>query len=118
MNLSTYLKQERGLGSALAAALGVSPVVVSQWANKRRPVPAEHCPGIERFTEAAVPCEVLRPDVDWAYLRGSDHPPARRIDTPEAAAAALAIEVGAPEAPPNEPEDPDAGRVAPAEETA
>ena len=45
-----------------------------------------------------------------------------RIDTPEAAAAALAIEVGAPEgAPegePDEAQDPDAGRVGPAEATA
>lgn len=32
------------------------------------------CIGIERESLGAVRCEDLRPDVDWAYLRGTDCP--------------------------------------------
>ena len=40
------------------------------------------CINIERESAGAVPCESLRPDVDWAYLRGTAPP------RPEAAHAA------------------------------
>ncbi|MFH1493764.1 MAG: Cro/Cl family transcriptional regulator [Pseudomonadota bacterium] len=30
------------------------------------------CINIERESHGTVPCECLRPDVDWAYLRGTD----------------------------------------------
>ncbi len=59
-----------GSQSALAKALGVAPQVVYNWV-KRKSIPAEHCPAIERATAGAVTCEDLRPDVDWAYLRGT-----------------------------------------------
>jgi len=39
---------------------------VSRW--KRERVPAEFCPDIEALTK--VRCEELRPDVNWAVLRG------------------------------------------------
>lgn len=39
--------------------------VVYQWTRAR--VPAEHCPDIEAL--CGVPCEELRPDVNWAVLR-------------------------------------------------
>lgn len=55
----------------LAAHLGVSPSAVSQWVHGRRPLPARHCPAIERLTGGQIRCEDLRPDVDWAYLRGT-----------------------------------------------
>lgn len=55
----------------LAKAIGAHPVLVSQWASGTRRVPAERCPAIERATGGAVRCEDLRPDVDWAYLRGT-----------------------------------------------
>ena len=54
----------------LAASIGVSPQVVTNWLARGR-VPAERCPAIERVTKGAVTCEALRPDVDWAYLRGT-----------------------------------------------
>ncbi len=38
------------------------------WCNEGRPVPDEHCPGIERLTDGRVPCEKLRPDVVWHRL--------------------------------------------------
>ena len=72
MNLRTYIDQQRGQASALGRAIGVTPVLISQWANGHRPVPAERCPAIEKATSGEVTCEELRPDVDWAYLRGTN----------------------------------------------
>ncbi len=74
MDLKTYLEtsQNRGAGLALARAVGVSPVIISQWKTGVRQVAAERCPAIERATAGAVRCEDLRPDVDWAYLRSTD----------------------------------------------
>lgn len=39
---------------------------ISRW--KREQVPAAYCPDIEALT--GVPCEELRPDVNWSVLRG------------------------------------------------
>lgn len=64
-----------GSQAALSRAIGVSPPTISQWISGARPVPAERCPEIERATSGAVRCEDLRPDVDWAYLRGTDYQP-------------------------------------------
>lgn len=55
----------------MARLLGVTPSTVNQWTTGYRPVPAERCPEIEKLTQGAVRCEELRPDVDWAYLRGT-----------------------------------------------
>ena len=55
--------------SALSELLGESPQTVSNW--RSRQVPADRCPSIERATHGAVRCEELRPDVYWAYLRGT-----------------------------------------------
>lgn len=60
-----------GSQAALALALGVTAPTVNQWVIGKRPIPAGRCPGIERATIGAVRCESLRPDVDWAYLRGT-----------------------------------------------
>lgn len=70
MKLETYL-EKRGAGAAIARHLGVKQVMVSQWRYGIKQVPAERCPAIERATGGAVTCEELRPDVDWAYLRGT-----------------------------------------------
>lgn len=52
--------------SAMARELGLSGhQVVYQW--KLNQIPAEHCPNIE--AKWGVPCEELRPDVNWAVLR-------------------------------------------------
>ncbi|WP_308445851.1 YdaS family helix-turn-helix protein [Chitiniphilus purpureus] len=71
MDLKTYLLAAKGRGAALAAALGVNQVLISTWAHGKRPVPAGRCPAIERATDGQVRCEELRPDIDWAYLRGT-----------------------------------------------
>jgi DNA-binding transcriptional regulator YdaS (Cro superfamily) len=48
---------------------GLSRMTVCLWSKPGRRVPAEYCPDIERLT--GVPCEELRPDVNWGYLRGT-----------------------------------------------
>jgi len=63
--------QSAGSMKALADALGVTKAAVFQWKFPGRRVPAQHCPTIERLTRGSVRCEELRPDVDWAYLRGA-----------------------------------------------
>ena len=60
----------------MARALCVKTPTVNQWVHGIRQVPAERCPAIERITAGAVRCEDLRPDVDWAYLRGTGCPSA------------------------------------------
>lgn len=65
--------QIAGSQAALAAALSISPQVVSNW-HRRGNVPADYCPAIERATNGAVRCEDLRPDVEWAYIRSTDCP--------------------------------------------
>lgn len=69
MDLKTYVAGERGRAASLASALGISPVMVSQWVSGLKKVPAERCPAIERATGGAVLCEELRPDVEWQVLR-------------------------------------------------
>jgi DNA-binding transcriptional regulator YdaS (Cro superfamily) len=79
MDLKTYLsEQPRGAAALLAEKIGVNRVLVSQWAAKEspRPIPARHCPAIEKATDGAVRCEELRPDVDWNVLRGKKRKPA------------------------------------------
>lgn len=78
MDLNTYLKKHEP-AILFAARLKIAPALISQWRNGVRPIPAERCPAIERATAGAVTCEDLRPDVDWAVLRGSarsEHSPA------------------------------------------
>lgn len=73
-------------GQALMARyLGVSPPTINQWVSGVRPIPAERCLEIEKITEGAVTCEELRPDVDWAYLRGTtSHLIGLKLTTPAA----------------------------------
>lgn len=54
--------RKAGSQAALAAALGVKPPSVVCWINAQR-VPEDRCPEIERLF--GVPCERLRPDIDW-----------------------------------------------------
>lgn len=70
MNLSQYIATGKDTQSSLAAKLGMkNSVLVNQWVNGVRQVPAERCPAIERATGGAVRCEDLRPDVEWGVLR-------------------------------------------------
>lgn len=72
IDLKTYFSQRDLSQSEFAKALGVPPALISQWKTGDRQVPAERCPDIERLTDGLVRCEDLRPDVDCAYLRGTE----------------------------------------------
>jgi len=63
MKLIEYVK-DRGSQRGLADKIGITPVLISQWANKLRPVPPERCVEIERATGGQVARKDLRPD-DW-----------------------------------------------------
>ena len=63
MKLIEYVKG-RGSQRNLADKIGITPVLISQWANALRPVPPERCVEIERVTEGEVSRKDLRPD-DW-----------------------------------------------------
>lgn len=50
----------------------VTQANVWSWLDSKNPdlmPPTDFCPGIEKVT--GVPCERLRPDIDWAVLRGA-----------------------------------------------
>ena len=51
----------------LGREIGVSPVLISQWANGDRPVPVERCVAIERATKGVVTRRDLRPS-DWLQI--------------------------------------------------
>ena len=75
MNLRDYLKTaERGSAADIARAVGVHPVMVSQWASGLKPVPPERCPGLERATSGAVTCEEQRPDAAWHRVPDAEWP--------------------------------------------
>ncbi|RUR69047.1 Cro/Cl family transcriptional regulator [Variovorax guangxiensis] len=59
-----------GVG-VLASRIGVAASAPNMW-KKRRSVPAEHCPAIER--ETGVRCERLRACVPWDVLRMQSQP--------------------------------------------
>jgi DNA-binding transcriptional regulator YdaS (Cro superfamily) len=55
----------REFGQAdLARAIGADPAQVHHWLNDLRPVPAIHCPAIERALSGKATRKDLRPD-DW-----------------------------------------------------
>jgi DNA-binding transcriptional regulator YdaS (Cro superfamily) len=60
-----------GSQAELARRLGVSPPFVSQLLSGERPIPLQHAISIEKETAGAVTVETLRPDIDWAVIRGA-----------------------------------------------
>ena len=64
MNLKSWCEQKRGRAVALAECIGVSQAFMSDMVNGIKPIPAEHCKAIERFTAGAVGCVEMRP-LDW-----------------------------------------------------
>ena len=67
MKLSDYIRAERGNGTSLAAALGISPSYLSQLAAADANVSPARCVEIERATDGKVTRRDLRPD-DWAAI--------------------------------------------------
>lgn len=66
MKLLDYVKT-RATQRELAAKLGITPVLINQWANGKRPIPPERCVEIERATNGEVTRPELRPD-DWERI--------------------------------------------------
>lgn len=71
MNISDYLKESNQTQMEFARLLGVSQGTVGYWLHNKPPT-TERAIQIEKVTGGKVRCEDLRPDVDWAYLRGTD----------------------------------------------
>lgn len=71
MTLSDYLKESGLTQMSFARQLGVAQGTVAFWLHNKPPT-IERCIQIEKLTAGQVRCEELRPDVDWAYLRGGD----------------------------------------------
>lgn len=49
--------------SAVARMVGCKPPSVMEW--RKRGIPADRCPTIERASLGKVACEQLRPDIAW-----------------------------------------------------
>lgn len=96
MKLSEWLELERGRAVLLAAAMGISPVLISQWASEKRTPPFGRCVSIERLTLGGVTRRDLRPNDFgdmWPELvptqvmeDGVSHANKCAVDTPEKSA--------------------------------
>lgn len=64
-----------GTPSTMAAAMGgkIKRQHVEYWISCGR-VPSEHSPQVERLTDGAVPCELLRPDLLWHRVKDKAWP--------------------------------------------
>lgn len=51
-------------------AVGASERYLRKAVSKRQRMGAELCIAIDKASGGTVTCEDVRPDVDWAYLRG------------------------------------------------
>lgn len=69
MELISYIKADRGNATKLADSLGIQLSYLSQLASGYRTVTPFRALLIEQFTNGAVRCEDLRPDVNWSVLR-------------------------------------------------
>lgn len=69
--LDRAIERMGGIGK-FAAHFGITYQAVQAWRKEGRKhaTPAEYCPTIERLS--GVPCEELRPDVDWSVLRAPE----------------------------------------------
>lgn len=66
MNLLEYVKT-KSTQLELAAKLAITPVLINQWANRKRSIPAGRCVEIERATNGEVTRRDLRPE-DWQKI--------------------------------------------------
>ena len=72
MNLLDYMKPfNKAELDAFAEACDTSTGQLKQIAYGHRRAGAALAISIDRHSGGKVPCEVLRPDIDWGYLRGS-----------------------------------------------
>lgn len=80
MDIAGYLKASGLTQVEFANKLGVTQSTVGFWLHNKPPT-IERAIQIEKLTNGAVRCEDLRPDVDWAYLRGTNCPADQRDPT-------------------------------------
>jgi hypothetical protein len=79
-DLRAYLGNAgRGAGTAIARALGVHPVMVSQWATGTNPISEDRAPDLERATGFRVRCETSCPDAVWVRVPDPDWPGGRPL---------------------------------------
>ena len=72
MNLLDYLKSlTNEQQAAFAAQCQTSAGQLKQVAYGHRRASAALAINVERASDGVVRCEDLRPDIDWAYLRGT-----------------------------------------------
>ena len=85
--------EQLGGPSAVSRLVNCKPPSVIEW--RKRGIPPERCPAIERATQGAHTVEALRPDVAWARIPDPTWPhPAGRpvIDVARPAPTAAAVE--------------------------
>jgi len=72
MNLREYIKPlKKSERERFASRCGTSLGQIKQVAYGHRRASPSLSVSIERESGGAVSCEEMRPDIDWAYLRGS-----------------------------------------------
>ncbi|MCV4285066.1 transcriptional regulator [Pseudomonas capsici] len=72
MNLHEFLKSLEGEAVPdFASSCGTSVGQLKQIAYGNRRPSASLSINVERESKGQVTCEELRPDIDWAYLRGT-----------------------------------------------
>jgi DNA-binding transcriptional regulator YdaS (Cro superfamily) len=54
-----------------STACGTTERYLRKAISAKQPLGAQLCINIDRESRGAVRCEDLRPDIDWAYLRGT-----------------------------------------------
>ena len=62
MNLSTWLKMERGRSASLAVRLGIKPPQVADWVSGDRQIPIAHMAAIEVYSGGEVTRQEMCPD--------------------------------------------------------
>ena len=72
MSLHSYIKiLDKAKLEELAARCETTAGQLKQIAYGNRRASVRLAVSLERETQGKITCEQLRPDVDWAYLRGS-----------------------------------------------
>ncbi len=74
MELSKFIKEERGNATKLAFALQVSLSYLSQMASGTSPVSPERCLAIERVSNGKVARQELRPNDYWLIWPDLEQP--------------------------------------------
>ncbi len=90
MTPSEFFTPRSGRIAMVAAALGVSESLVTQWCRDK-PIAPERCPQIEQATEGGVTCEEARSDLVWVRVADAEwpwHPSGRPLLDHAAAASA------------------------------